>query len=495
MPPLRLAFSTAILAMTAACWWLEQGPLAALPPALPEIIDGTPYRVVVDHEEATVDLNFSGDERYLIVMASLAGSEGEHVVSISGRPVSGVISRPITPVQPLDLSHLPPIQLPDVPNTGAGTTIAAKSRDFYLHVTDGALDDPRSYRPIRAALIAEGRHVRVYLDGDQTTGELYPGVVVELIRIFDEEIYPASSRHYGRALDVDGDGKFAVVISHWLGKLQGGRTSVGGFVRGSDFTPAIAPPFGNRADVLYLNSNIAAGPQLKTLLAHEYTHAVLFSARRRLVGITTTVVDEEDWLNEAIAHLAENRHRGDWSNLDHRIHAFLQDPAASPLVVSDYYRTGRWRDHGCRGATYLFLRWCADNYGEEIVRQLIHSRQSGRANLEHATGRPFDELFRRWTIALARPAENYRYLSLNSRLGRFDLQGVARKEWFVDGPPIRFPICGTACQFVEISAENPRQFYRVTISAPASAKLQVTLIKCPVRTSSPDAPGAELAAR
>ena len=152
--------------------------------------------------------------------------------------------------------------------------------------------------------------------------------------------------------------------------------------------------------MLYFNSNLRPDAHLRTLLAHEYTHAVSFSLRLPSSRNPAGLRDEEDWLSEAIAHLAENLHGADWSNLDYRISRFLNDPQRFPLVVADYYRAGLWRDHGCRGATYLFLRWCVDQYGAGLLSDLLRSPATGTRNLERATGVPFPMLYRHWTMAL-----------------------------------------------------------------------------------------------
>src|SRR5262249_35048854 len=76
-------------------------------------------------------------------------------------------------------------------------------------------------------------------------------------------------------------------------------------------------------------------------------------------------------------------------------------PERYQLVVTDYYGAGLWRSHGHRGATYLFLRWCVDRYGPDLVKQLIQTNLVGVANLETATRERFSVLFRQWSAGLA----------------------------------------------------------------------------------------------
>ena len=59
-------------------------------------------------------------------------------------------------------------------------------------------------------------------------------------------------------------------------------------------------------------------------------------------------------------------------------------------MVDDYYAADLFRSHGNRGSTYLFLRWCADRYGEDLTGARSSNRDArGVANLESATGSTF----------------------------------------------------------------------------------------------------------
>src|SRR3546814_19759166 len=72
-------------------------------------------------------------------------------------------------------------------------------RTFHLHVADGSLDDKKQYASVVADLIADGTRVRLYLDRQQPRSQLVPGVVEEILRLFDSEIIPQPSGKIGRA--------------------------------------------------------------------------------------------------------------------------------------------------------------------------------------------------------------------------------------------------------------------------------------------------------
>lgn len=469
-------------------WPLPQGPVR------PE--QGVFHAVELDARHQTIDLEFDGNTRYELIVGSLGDSARKYQVRLEARPTSRVESFPVVPVgvppsggagqlpgedrasafapSGLNTFVVAPTQRVALRCKTATLQAATGTRRFFLHVTADPLEDPRGYVPVEARVAGEGKDVRVYVDRQSADSQVESGLVDEIIRLLDDEIIPRSRKLLGEHADVDGDGKLAVLVTPWLGKLCGGRTSLNGFVRSNDFVTGIDAPFGNRGDIVYLNSKLAAGPALKTLLAHEYTHAVCFS-RRLANPKPAPLTDEEDWLNEAIAHVAENFHRSDWSNLDQRIVSFLKAPGKSPLVVRDYYRAGLWRDPGCRGATYLFLRYCVNRFGEKLLRDLIEGPASGSKNLERATGASFAELFRQWTVALAEGS--IAPVPLKGRLGDLELSGPARTQWRVDESPCMIELCGTSAAFVSIDETGAPRILRVSVESDPGSRLQLTLVR------------------
>jgi hypothetical protein len=522
--------SAALLAT--ACWCHNARPVD--PGSLSELKPGQPYAVAVRSDDSSIDLNFDEGSRYVLVIGSLGASEQLFSVECSSRKIPAISLRTAEPVvpcsdhprkwadsgdrvedrpatvqpsgRPVNTHGVVPVNF-SAPGVMAVRDFQAKSnppgsRTFALHVTDGSLDDPAQYATIHAKTIAEGRHVRVYLDDQQSASRLVPGLVANVVDLFDRDIIPRFQGLFGTYRDIDHDGRFAVLLSPWLARLQGGRTSVGGFVRGSDFQPFAGPPFGNHCDMMYVNSQTVPGPHLRTLLIHEYTHAVCFSRRSADDCGRPRFPEEEDWLNEAIAHCAESLFDGGWSNLDYRIARFLNDPAAYPLVVGDYYRAGLWRCHGCRGATYLFLRYCVERFGVETLTRLIANPACGTHNIELATGCSFDRLFRDWTLSLLdsqmqkggpdaaddphdpdrdaaiRPAPpRLAALDLYGPLGEWGLAGPRRQSWDVDQGPLRLTVKGTSAAYIEFFATGVLGARRIRLNGSAGSKLQISVVR------------------
>lgn len=358
---------------------------------------------------------------------------------------------------------------------------AEPERTFWLHTTTGPLDDPLQYTPVRAKLLREGIHARVYLDCDRPLDKKTSRNAAKVLSELDESIIPECTRRFGRFRDVDGDGKVAVLLTPWLGRLQNGRTSLQGFVRGSDFDPRVASPLSNAADLIYLNSEMDESLSRRTLLAHEYFHLLSFGLRVDARGRPFPA--EDDWLNEAEAHVAENLLGGDAGNLQHRLDAFLADPAGTPLVVRNYYRSGLWRDDRCRGATWLFLRWCTDQFGDALLAQLNQSPRTGRRNLESCTGVRFPVLMQRWTVALLRaargeamPENGYRYFASAPGAELFGGDPFARlavAKPHLDDNDFEKELAPTGTLFVAFdrSAAGP-----LRVTCYPAARLQLTLV-------------------
>jgi hypothetical protein len=359
-----------------------------------------------------------------------------------------------------------------------------KQKSFHLLSKEGDLQDPQNYVRITADLRAVGRHCLIYADHAIAEPDKLKPTIEDALRTFDDEIYPQARKRLGQVLDVDRDGRFTILFTNRINKLASGGSRLDGFVRGSDFYRDLEAPFGNQCDMMYLSADLKPGPYLRTLLAHEYTHAVVFS--EHVFGAYLpdhTKDDEQAWLNEALAHVNEDQHGYSWSNLDYRISAFLCEPNRYSLVVPDYYRAKLWRSPGHRGATYLFLRWCVDRCGPDLVRRLVQSNLAGVNNLEAATGERFEDLFRQWSASLLTSGANLRVdgviplqrFDLHKRIGSQSLSGPRIESMSLAKEERTLTLTGTSVAFIHLDFPAGEKT-RVTVVAEAGTELQVSLI-------------------
>jgi hypothetical protein len=436
-------------------------------------------------------------EKYVLIVGSLSRDAGPYQVTlrteatdkpaaiplddtetIRPRQRSGPGPRPASSKSPLDAVY-PAVSQP------------SRQRYFSVFLNEDAFQEAAGYATVVGELKAVGRYCQVYLDHDDADLVTGQAAVDDIVRTFDHEIYPLARQRLGRVLDVDRDGRFTILLTHRLGQMARGRVSLAGFIRGADFYRDIAAPLSNRSDMMYLNSDLVSGPHLRTIIAHEYTHAIIFS--EHVFGghhPELPPADEECWLNEGLAHLAEDSFGYSWSNLDYRVSAFLSAPERYRLVVPDYHAAGLWRSHGNRGAAYTFLRWCADCYGSDVPARLIQSGIAGVPNLEAATKEPFPELFRHWAAALALSGPNgsvecdkpIRRIDLRGPLGNRLLCGPYIREAALADQKLEFDLAGTsAAYFLLHSPQSERS--RFVIAGAAAAELQISLIRIPERTA------------
>ncbi|MDB5349532.1 MAG: shpI [Planctomycetota bacterium] len=427
---------------------------------------GTPRPIAVRAGAATfVVPSGSAGSRTLIVVSSLSRKPGAYPIRISARPAD----RAQSPILAEDGAARTPSLPPPLPLTAEPTAPGwspPAARTFHLPVRDGDLASPSNYVSVTARLRGFGRAVQVYVD-PADLGRVDEATVRDVVATFDDRVLPRARQTIGTARDIDGDGRFTVLFSGWLGHLADGKLAVDGFVRGSDFEIGQPSPLGNRCDMMYLSASLAAGPHLRTVVAHEYTHAVTYCRK----ALRPAGGDEEGWLDEALAHLAEDLHGFSRSNLDYRVAAFLAAPERYRLLVDDYGTADLIRSHGHRGSAYRFLRWCADHYGPDLLGTLIRSDRRGVANLEAATGMSFAALYRGWSVGLfldaMRPNESQedRVPPRFARLTPGGEDDVAT----LDGTTSHFTIVDGATSAA----------VAITVTGPPGAEIQVTAVRLP----------------
>ncbi len=444
-----------------------------------------PSVTAIPVRQGRAGFSVSAGESVVVVVSSLARSSGPFSVELKVRPSDGA-KLPSWRQFPkvAEGGTVPPREKRREPcgivaeKSGGEPTLPPGKRVFHLMTVPGDVAVAANYRPVTAKLRALGRAVQVYVD-ERDAGRVGTETLREVVSTLDDRVLPQLAATLGHVPDVDGDGRLTVLISQALTKLGGGRLAVDGFVRGADLDPVVGPPFGNRCDLIYLSTALGPGPYLRTILAHECTHAVV-GGLKAFGGPkgSRSGPDEEGWLDEGMAHLMEDQFGFSRGNLDYRVAAFLAAPERSRLVVGDYYAEGLFRAHGPRGSTYLFLRWCAEHSGPDLLGRLARSPLRGIAAVEAETGAVFPDLFRRWTVSLVEDREKPnadgggKAFDPYAVFGDWPLAGP-RSETVRAGETFRWDATGTAPRFFRVEAGVGEV---VEIEAPERAVLQVTAI-------------------
>ncbi len=435
----------------------------------------TPIKVINEQASFRAPLEGPGSE-LLVVVSALSSRPGPYPIELR---VSGA-DHESWPNLADDGPARPPAKCPLVsrsPRPGAAET-PPRERVFYLLARDGDASSPSNYIAVKGVLRGLGRGIQVYVAAEDQDA-VAPAVIKDVVGSFDDLIEPRAAERFTTPRDLDGDGRFTVLFSSWLGRL--GKGTVDGYARPADFDLGFHPPLGNQSDMIYLNPGLKPGPYLRTILAHEYMHAVLSSVRAR--GGLGFTVHEEGWLDEAIAHLAEDDHGFTPRNIDYRVAAFLDRPEERRLRVDDYFTADLFRGHGERGSAYLFLRWCVDRYGSEITRSLVFSDKSGLENLESATGATFASLFRRWSLAVfqsGRDATGSEFeplssINLRAPLDSVELMGPRVARVSPGTVAHRWWARGTSAHYVVLDGASTGAV-EVQVSGPPGARLQVTAL-------------------
>ncbi len=265
---------------------------------------------------------------------------------------------------------------------------------------------------------------------------------------FDTLVDPTDRAAFGDPSDIDNNGHVIMFFTRAVNELttQGSGTVTLGFFDQRDLFPrAPTPPLtgaacpgSNVAEMFYLivpdtgglvNGNRRSKSSVVTYtngtVAHEYQH--LINASRRMYVNNAGTGTEERWLDEGLAHVAEELNFFKASGRSPRTN--LTSSAFTDLVFATAYATfeannfNRYAtylpstesqgpigtdadddDLPTRGAIWSFLRYAADHQpaGTENAFwfKLVNSQTTGIANLTAVLGVDPGALFRDWAISV-----------------------------------------------------------------------------------------------
>ncbi|MFC2037052.1 hypothetical protein ACFLYD_03650 [Chloroflexota bacterium] len=200
---------------------------------------------------------------------------------------------------------------------------------------------------------------------------------------FEDQTYPTSHRYFGSEWSPGVDSDPHIYI--FLGNVPG----VGGYFSAPDEYPVQVRPHSNQHEMFYINLDNAmpGSDYFDGILAHEFQHMIHWATDR----------DEDTWVNEGLSELAAQVSGYDVGGSDY---LFSLNPDTQLTAWSELENSGPHY-----GASYLFLAYFLEQFGEEALGQLVNEPANGTSGFDVVLARlapsprQFEDVFADWLIA------------------------------------------------------------------------------------------------
>ncbi|MFA5165747.1 MAG: hypothetical protein WC449_00375 [Candidatus Paceibacterota bacterium] len=213
----------------------------------------------------------------------------------------------------------------------------------------------------------------------------------DLAQEYDAHIYPKITEFYGSEWNpgIDKDPKVYFVFHEM-------SNNTAGYFREKDQYDKLQVPNSNQKEVVFLNAEYLLSPNIKSYLAHEFTHLAIFNRKTRINGN-----GEEVWVQELLAEytptlLGYNEVPTDNTYLEKRVRKFTEDSSKS---IVDWQN-----DAAGYAAGSIFIHYAVDQYGPGLLKALYRSPYTGISGFNDAlrtvgAKENFQEVFNNWTVA------------------------------------------------------------------------------------------------
>jgi len=266
-----------------------------------------------------------------------------------------------------------------------------------------------------------GAHIAIYVDTLAPAGGLDSADFDTLKQVFDSRLYPLDTATFGGVSDLDTNSVVIVLMTGVVNKLSASANcATSGYIAGFFFPPDLdttAPiDSSNHGEIFY---SIVADPSatlscahsragvksvLPSTFTHEFQHMINFAQHVLLrPGFQT----EEGWLDEGLSKYAEEiagrsyLQQGDTATFSnyafddvYDTYQYLSAPGASPLLIQ--YDQGTLAEVG---ASWLFVRYLVDQFGDSLPHKLDGTTLAGSVNVATQTGQSFVTSVTRWALA------------------------------------------------------------------------------------------------
>lgn len=331
--------------------------------------------------------------------------------------------------------------------------------------------DGSTFEEVDGVLDYAGEHVLVYTDLNDA--RLTPDLFA-LAALMDRHLWGTAVSTFGADPDVDGNGRIIVLFTPVVNRLAKAEDCVlRGYVSGFFYPTDLIEraPHSNRGEVFYAFTPDPTGryscahserqviQQLQPTFLHEMEHLIAYNEHVLARGGPP----EETWLAEGLGHIAEelgsryfeSRYPAPFGRSSpEQLFPDSSAPFIGPLLLDSYVYLGAALGHSVTayngagsledgGATWLFLRWLADQKGDDLIRRLVQTRLTGVANVEAAAGERFAPLFGDFSLALfadSLPGIPRAAVPPRLRFAGRSLRQLMAREATVQGFPVPFPL-------------------------------------------------------
>jgi len=276
---------------------------------------------------------------------------------------------------------------PDVPSTLPDQNAPYQVGDrkqFWISNTD----NNQNFQ-VTAVLRYLGEHVYFWIEEGITYDN---SDLNKLASTFDEEIVPTNRTFFGMEWSpgVDEDPRIYVLYARGLG------SSVAGYYSSADQLHPDAHMYSNAHEMFLMNADSVdlGDDYIYGTMAHEFQHMIHWYKDR----------NEESWVNEGFSMLAELINEYDAGGFDY---LYIMNP---DLQLNDWgAETGENGPH--YGASFLFMTYFLDRFGEEATKALVAHPENGMASIDlvmqelglinQDTKQPYtaEEIFTDWALA------------------------------------------------------------------------------------------------
>ena len=276
-----------------------------------------------------------------------------------------------------------------------------------------------NFETVSAVARYVGQHSVIYEDVD-SPAPLSDQEFQDLGSLFDDEQYEVATGFFGSESDVDQNGLVFILMTPVVNGLTAADECEDGIITGFFFATDVDPAFANdsrsnQAEMFYsvvpdpdgtvtceLSQN-AVNRLVPVTISHEMQHMISYNQHVLVRGGISEVL----WLNEGLSHLSEELAALHFESLGDRSrfsefavgnlldgYRYLQEPGSNFVLWTQ--GTGTLAE---RGATWLFLRWVVDQFGDVTIRRMVETTSTGANNVEAVVGEPFARLLSEWFLA------------------------------------------------------------------------------------------------